>query len=338
MDGGRRLLRSLGGPGAALARLLLASTNRTSSYAFAGAFASNAFAAATEAAPRLPGRRRRRRAGLLSRTFDRAAHSRFIGTTLVLTLLTGAACYGAVRGGAYAQFVAANGTIPDIIARLSGFPIQAVTITGAHELAENEVLGLAGVGPRNSLIFLDVAATRAKLKAVPLIREASVSKLFPNRLLIEIEERQPYALWQRNGQVSVVDVDGTPIDDLRNLRYTRLPLVVGDGANGKLSDYLAILDASGELRDRIRAGIYVSGRRWTLKMENGVAVDLPETDPAAALSRFALLEHDGHILEKDILSVDLRIPGRVTARLTEDAGAARAAALASKSKKKGATT
>ena len=100
-----------------------------------------------------------------------------------------------------------------------------------------------------------------------------------------------------------------------------------------------MLDAAGELRDRIRAGIYVSGRRWTLKTDSGLAIDLPEKNPADAVARLALLEHDGHILEKDVLSLDLRIAGRVVGRLTADAAAARADALTKKTvKKKGATT
>ena len=89
---------------------------------------------------------------------------------------------------------------------------------------------MAGIGPRSSLVFLDVASLRARLKAVPLIKEANVSKLYPNRLLIEIEERQPTALWQKDGLVALVAGDGTPIDDLKDPRFQRLPLVVGAGA------------------------------------------------------------------------------------------------------------
>jgi cell division protein FtsQ len=274
----------------------------------------------------------------MRRAVERAVTSRCLGTCLVIALLGSAAAYGAVRGGAYAAFVEANGTLPDVIARTCGFRIQAVTISGGHELRENEILNIAGIGPHSSLLFLDVAAIRKRLIKIPLVKEASVSKLYPNRLLIEIEERQPNALWQKNGVVSVVAADGTPIDDMRDARFERLPLVVGDGANEKLSDYLDILGAAAELRNRVRAGIYVSRRRWTLKMDNGVEIDLPESDPEGVIARLAHMEHDGHILEKDILSVDLRIPGRVVVRLTEDAAATRAASLASKTKKKGAGT
>jgi cell division protein FtsQ len=101
---------------------------------------------------------------------------------------------------------------------------------------------------------------------------------------------------------------------------------------------LALLEAAGDQRDRIRAGVLVAQRRWTLKTTNGVDILLPESEPAAALASFVQLQRDSHILDKDVLSLDLRQPGRVVARLTEDAAAARAESNAHKTKSKGGPT
>lgn len=326
MDGGGRLLRSLSGLGARFAP--------AAPLAFAGASHSYAFPALPQTTAR-PGRRRPHR---LLRLGARIAHSRYLGTSLVIALLASTTLFGAVRGGQYDALVADYGRPADLLAKALGFSIRAVTISGAHELNEREVLSIAGVSTRNSLLFASVADMRARLKAVPLVKEASVTKLYPGRLLIDLEERQPTALWQKDGELSLVAADGTPIDEMRDARYEALPLVVGEGANANLADYLKLLDAAGELRGRIRAGIFVSGRRWTLRTDNGLDIDLPETKAADALARFAKLEHDTHILEKDVVALDLRIPGRVIAELSPDAAAARAEAQAKKSKKKGAAT
>ena len=327
MDGGRRLLRTLGALGASLT---------PAPYALAAANDPFAFPNVARSAPSLPHRLWRQRK--LNSVVTRLAGGRFTGTCLVLALLSGTIAYGLVRGGAYAAFVASEGTIPNLAARAAGFGIKAVTITGTRELTEGEILALAGISPRDSLVFLNVADTRARLKAVPLIKEASVSKLYPNRLLIEVEERQPFAIWQKDGAVSIVAADGTPIDDMKDPRFERLPFVVGEGANAHLAEFVTILDAAGEMRGRVRAGIYVAARRWTLRLDNGVSVDLPEKDPAEAVTHLAKVEHDGHVLEKDVISIDMRIPGRLIARLTPDAAAAWAEALAKKSKKKSAAT
>ena len=66
---------------------------------------------------------------------------------------------------------------------------------------------------------------------------------------------------------------------------------MGEDANTKLGEYLALVAAAGPLAERIRAGTYVSGRRWTLKLD-GVDIRLPEADPGAALARLVALERE----------------------------------------------
>jgi len=77
----------------------------------------------------------------------------------------------------------------------------------------------------------------------------------------------------------------------------------------------------------------VAERRWNLRMKSGVDVKLPETDPALAVATLVKLERDSRILERDIITLDLREPGRAFARLSADAADARAEKLAAKPKK-----
>src|SRR5579875_3739476 len=142
----------------------------------------------------------------------------------------------------------------DIIAKALGFSIKAVTISGERELKEQDLLAVAEISPRNSLLFLDAAKIRERLQRLPLVKEAVVTKLYPDRLLIEIEERQPFALWQCDGNVQIVAADGVPLAAMRDQRFIHLPLVVGPGANERLNQYLALFDAAGGLREHIVAG------------------------------------------------------------------------------------
>ena len=214
----------------------------------------------------------------------------------------------------------------------------AVTISGAHELKEQDILAISGIGPRNSLLFLDAAKIRANLKLLPIVKDASITKLYPDRLLIEIEERSPFALWQHGGKLRVVAEDGVALGLIKDRRFVHLPFVAGEGANEKIGEYMALLDAAGDLRERIFAGVRVASRRWTLKLTSGIDVLLPERDPGAAMARLVDLQRVYHILDKDVLSLDLRQPDRLTARLSEEAAAARTAALARTASAKGRRT
>ncbi|MGH6996088.1 MAG: cell division protein FtsQ, partial [Stellaceae bacterium] len=66
-------------------------------------------------------------------------------------------------------------------------------------------------------------------------------------------------------------------------------------------------------------------------------IQLPETDIDGALDRLVELDRDKKLVSRDITVVDLRLPDRVTVRLSDAAAAARDQALkaAMKKKKKG---
>ncbi|UMY19783.1 FtsQ-type POTRA domain-containing protein [Methylobacterium organophilum] len=260
---------------------------------------------------------------------------RHLGTPLLAGTLAVVALSGFVASGRYDAFVAENGRPLDVLARLAGFGVEKVTISGISRMYEREVLHAAGIDWRTSVPFLDVEAARQRLLAEPLIASASVRKVYPNEIVITQVEREPAALWQRNGEIQVIAADGTVIDEMRDDRYASLPLVVGENANVHLKEYLSLIEAAGPLGERVKAGTYVSGRRWTLKLD-GVDIRLPEDDPVGALGRLADLERKNRLLEKDIIAVDLRMPDRVVVRLTEEAAAARAESQ--KKTKKGTAT
>lgn len=319
MDGGGRFAQPLTGrfPGRGAPRAALAATAST---------------LRDSVVPRLLaplagiGRRRRRSVAVpLARQVPRG-----LGTGLVLALFGAIGAYGLVLNGQYDELRGLYGEPRDVLARALGLGVSKVTISGLSHLSEIDVLTTGGITPRASLPFLGAADIRAKLEAVPLVKSADVRKLYPGDFAIALVEREPFALWQKDGELHVVAADGTVIDRFRDPGLVDLPLVVGDMANERAADYAALLRAAGPIRGKIRAGMLVSGRRWTLKMHNGLDVRLPETGAEAAVARLVRLDRETGLLGKDVLAVDLRIPDRVVVRLTEEATAARAEAVKKK--------
>ena len=253
-----------------------------------------------------------------------------IGSALAIVVLLAAGAAGVVKGGEYRAFVAKQGSFDNVLARWLGLGIKAVTITGARELSAKEILAAGHISPRSSLLFLDADAVRSRLMSLPIVKDASVEKFFPNRLVIRIVERRPFALWQEDGKLKVIASDGTPIDSMTDPRFVHLPFVVGIGANEHIAQFMRLLTAAGDLRSKIKAGVYIGERRWNLNLDNGVQVALPEIAPSAAVREFARIARQSDLLGKDLISIDLRMPGRLVVRISEEAAAARAAALAKK--------
>ena len=251
-----------------------------------------------------------------------------------ILLIAGALVYGAVAGQHLPAVIDWTKDARDIAANAVGFRIAAISLSGEKEVSGEEILTTAGVTGRASLLFLDADAARQRLLANPWIADAAVLKLYPNRLQITITERHAFALWQKNGRLSVIAADGTVLEPFVENRYLGLPLVVGRDAERQAKDFLAVVDRYPDIRSALRASILVADRRWDLRLTNGIDVQLPESDVAAALDRLVGLDHDKKLLSRDITVVDLRLPDRVTVRLSDAAAAARNEALKATLKKK----
>ncbi len=258
-----------------------------------------------------------------------------LGAVLVCSAFMAIGTLGVVHGSHFETFRAAFGEPHHVFARMAGLGIERITISGLMELDEGEVLQAAGINPRGSLAFFDVGEARRRLEAQPLIREATVRKLYPGELTIQLHEREAFALWQLNGDISIISSDGTVIDKLRDGRFAHLPLVVGPGANKRAREYVVLLGEAGSLRSQIRGATLVSERRWTLKLNNGLDVRLPENNADEAVRRLERFAREQKLLDKDIISIDMRQSDRVTVRLTEEAAAARAETIKNRPKPKG---
>jgi cell division protein FtsQ len=258
----------------------------------------------------------------------------FFGLKAAIVFFLGTAIAGVTLGGHVVTVVSA-------VTSWSGLGIQNVKITGQSETSEVDVLQRLDLGPYPSIVTFDVDAARERVRTLPWVADATIRKLFPDTVEIAISERTPYAIWQHGAALSLIDRDGTLISNTVGDRYAELPLVVGEGAAERVTEYTALLDRFPELKPRVKAGTLVSARRWNLVLEDGVEIMLPEAGIDAALKQVIAADHDSGLLSRDIVALDLRIPDEFVVRLSERARLARDAALkeAEKlAKKKGTQT
>jgi cell division protein FtsQ len=260
---------------------------------------------------------------------------RFTGMAALALFLVASIGYGAVRGDHVPMIVDTLKDWRDAGADSLGFRIAAVSLSGEKHVGRAEIIAAAGVTGRASLLFLDVEAARSRLKTIPWIADASVRKLFPDRLQIRVREREPFALWQVDGKLALIAADGTVIGPVVDPAFASLPLVVGRGAQAKARDFLALLDRYPSLREQVRASVLVAERRWNLKLKNNLDIRLPEADVGPALDTLVALDRAKRLISRDILAIDLRLPDRVTVRLSDAAAQAREEARKPPKKKGG---
>src|SRR6202166_105498 len=257
-----------------------------------------------------------------------------VGVAATALILLGSTGFGIVKGGHLEEVTTALSDTRNALANSAGFRITSVAINGRKQLTQDEVLAFGGVNGRSSLLFLDAATVRDRLKANPWIADATVLKFYPGQLQIDIVERSVFALWQQDGRISVISDDGAVLEPYLSRRFVSLPLVVGKGAETRARDFLALLARYPQVRAATKAAVFVGERRWTLRLKDGLDVRLPENDVGNALAALSKLDKEDKLFSRDIVAVDMRLPDRLTVQLSEDAAKARDELFKDKKSKK----
>jgi cell division protein FtsQ len=256
------------------------------------------------------------------------------GVTATVLILLGSAGFGIVKGGHVDEFVTTLSDTRNAVANSAGFRITTVVINGRKQLSQDEVLAIGGVNGRSSLLFLDAATVRDRLKTNPWIADATILKLYPNQLQIDLVERTAFALWQEEGRLSVIADDGAVLEPYVSRRFFSLPLVVGKGAAPHAKEFLALLDRYPQVRLVTKAAIFVGERRWNLRLKDGLDIRLPENDVGNALALLSKFDKEDKLFSRDIVAVDMRLPNRLTVQLSDEAAKAREELFKDKKTKK----
>jgi cell division protein FtsQ len=207
--------------------------------------------------------------------------------------------------------------LPGRLAGLVGLAAEDIRIQGlVHHDPEN-LLAAIGVTPGGPLIGFDAAVARRTLENLDWVQSAKVERLFPSRLDIAVVERQPFAVWQRGADYYVIDRTGAAMSSIEAARFVGLPLVTGEGAQRAAAELINQLAANPGLMLQVKAAARVGDRRWTLYLDSGVTILLPERNWVAAIAEVQRLDETQQLLSKGIRSVDLRVPGRIGVAVAE---------------------
>ena len=199
-----------------------------------------------------------------------------------------------------------------------GFRLREVLLVGRQQVSRDAVLAASELELGSPTLGLDTETMRARLERNRWIKRARVTTRLPDTVFIEIEERRPLAIWQRDGQLQMIDEEGAVIADRDLHRYTHLPVIVARSEPVRAKPVLDMLGREPDLQRRVRALIEVGGRRWNVRFDNGIDVRLPEAEAAAAWSELAELDRRHALLARRISAIDLRIPGRIVVTRIED--------------------
>ena len=181
------------------------------------------------------------------------------------------------------------------LARAPWFAIRAVQIEGDF-MRNNVPTVRANAAPRlsGSFFSMDLQRAKAAFESVPWVRQAHVRRVFPDRLVVRLEEHRAAALWRNaaGDDERVVNSFGEVFEvNLGDVEDEELPAL--QGPVGSAPAMLALLRRLQPVLARLEADIDVlslSGRgSWRLLLGNGARLELgrgSEDEIVARTERF----------------------------------------------------
>ena len=204
----------------------------------------------------------------------------------------------------------------------AGFKVRNVEILNRQQVDSAVVYDIAMRQQARPMPLVDLDGTRAELMKLGWISDARVSRRLPDTLVVDIVERVPTAIWQYQHRLALIDKDGVVIGPVDDRVMPDLPVVVGPGANRRATHLAALMSAAPSLKPLVTAASWQGDRRWDIIFQSGEKLMLPEGDQEAAkaLAFFALEDRRAGLLGKGLVSIDMRDPTRVVARMSREPG------------------
>jgi cell division protein FtsQ len=205
-----------------------------------------------------------------------------------------------------------------------GFVVHHIQPTGLNHVDRDTVYRIAADDANDvPMPLVDLNKIRADLLQIGWIEDARVSRRLPDTLAIDIVERVPAAVLQRNQQLSLIDAQGHILAAVdAHTMPVQLPLVIGDGVEAHIGALQALIASQAPLKQLIDGATWVGQRRWDLRFQSGETLSLPEGDDAAlkALATFAKKDQEARLLGQGYVRIDMRDPSRMVVRTSSDPG------------------
>ena len=195
-----------------------------------------------------------------------------------------------------------------------GMTVQEVIVDGRQRTPREFIGSALGLSRGDPLLGFSLDDARARLETIAWVQRAHVERRLPGTIVIRLEERQPFAIWQHNGRFVIIDREGRTVATEGLDQFGPLPLVVGAGADRTSAAIFDLVAADRELAERTQALIRVNDRRWNIRLHSGTDILLPEGHEREAVARVIELQREARILDRPLAAIDMRMPDRLVLR------------------------
>lgn len=190
------------------------------------------------------------------------------------------------------------------------FFLKNIRINGTHQLGDTDVVGRVAPFLKESLLKIDVSKMKEAITSHPFVREASIRRVFPFSIVIDVKEKVPSALWVNgDGAIEVLDEQGEPYKPLKRGDAMGLFIINAKTRNDAKSIYRDVNAWTGEgvmKKESLSEVAYNEGNVILFGAEDGVEIILGKEDQKMRLKKAMAVLEDAKTRGLIIKCIDAR--------------------------------
>ena len=186
------------------------------------------------------------------------------------------------------------------------YQLKNVEINSLQKINVSEVNDIVNQYYNQSIFLLPLEEISKSINLLSWVQDVNLSTNFNNKLNVEIFEYKPIGLFFYNNQLFYFSKNGKIIDKFREGINESLIIFYGNQALMVAYKFLNIINKT-EAINIIKEGYYINERRWDVRLNNNIVLNLPEINIEGSLKNYIKLIkqfNNSDIIK--IKSIDLR--------------------------------
>ncbi len=169
------------------------------------------------------------------------------------------------------------------------FPVKQITLSGDVMITQPQDIEKSLISvSSNSFFNLDIEKVASEIKALPWIEDATVTRYWPNKVDIHIQERKAEYRW---GKHELLDANGNRFANIEEDAFSHLPQLEGvDGHELEvILAYQELVAEFGDTFDELKVSSFILNKylSWELHLESGLVVKFGRDEFTSRLKLFA---------------------------------------------------
>jgi cell division septal protein FtsQ len=197
-------------------------------------------------------------------------------------------------------------TIIQDISEKHNYQLKNIEINSLQRINKSEVNNIVNQYYNQSIFLLPLEEISNSISQLSWVKDVNLSTNFNNRLNIEIFEYEPIGLLLYNNQLFYFSKNGKIIDKFRERINKSFIIFYGKQAAREAYNFLNIINKT-ETLNMIKEGYYINERRWDVRLQNNIILNLSEINIEDSLKNYMkLIKKFNNSDVNNIKSIDLR--------------------------------